>query len=196
MLGNSSVMHMGYIFLAFAALVALKGNNPWAIQGAALLMLAHGLSIALLFLLCGWVERATGTLELGALGGLGTKLPALAFIFGIGAMASIGLPGLANFPGEFMAFFSGFAGFSGAFGPVQIATIFCLWGLVISAIYMLRAYRRIFQGDVSNACARVAGCGQGKCTLTHAQRSAAVFLAITLVLFGLLPNLVLSFFGN
>ena len=59
LLGNSSVMHMGYIFLAFAALV-VSGSaeaNPWALKGAALLMLAHGLTIALLFLLCGQIEK-------------------------------------------------------------------------------------------------------------------------------------------
>ena len=72
-------------------------------------------------------------------------------------MASIGLPGLANFPGEFMVFFSGFAGFSNGFGPVQIATILCLWGLVIGAVYMLRAYRNIFQGDLSKASAYATG---------------------------------------
>ncbi|MFR7733331.1 MAG: proton-conducting transporter membrane subunit [Collinsella sp.] len=129
LLGNSSVMHMGYIFLAFAALI-VSGSaeaNPWAVKGAALLMLAHGLSIALLFMLCGQIEKQTGTLEINSLGGLGTRLPRMAFVFGLAGMASIGLPGLANFPGEFMVFFSGFAGFENGFGPVQIATILCLW---------------------------------------------------------------------
>ena len=54
---------------------------------------------------------------------------------------------------EGMVFFSGFAGFNDSFGPVQIATILCLWGLVIGAVYMLRAYRNIFQGDLSKAAA-------------------------------------------
>lgn len=102
LLGNSSVMHMGYIFLAFAALV-VSGSaeaNPWALKGAALLMLAHGLTIALLFLLCGQIEKQTGTLEINSLGGLSTRLPRMAFVFGLAGMASIGLPGLANFPGN------------------------------------------------------------------------------------------------
>ena len=70
LLGNSSVMHMGYIFLAFAALI-VSGSaeaNPWAVKGAALLMLAHGLSIALLFMLCGQIEKQTGTLDIISLG--------------------------------------------------------------------------------------------------------------------------------
>lgn len=188
MLGNSSVMHMGYLFLAFAALIWNNGTNPWAVKGAALLMLAHGLSIALLFLLCGQIESKTKTLELGSLGGLGQKLPRLCFLFGLAGMASIGLPGLANFPGEFLIFFSGFAGSNGTFGMLQVVTIICLWGLVISAVYMLRAYRNIFLGDQSRATARVQG------ELTSYDYSAAIFLAGTLLVFGFFPNLVLNFF--
>ena len=190
LLGNSSVMHMGYIFLAFAALV-VSGSaeaNPWALKGAALLMLAHGLTIALLFLLCGQIEKQTGTLEINSLGGLSTRLPRMAFVFGLAGMASIGLPGLANFPGEFMVFFSGFAGFSNGFGPVQIATILCLWGLVIGAVYMLRAYRNIFQGDLSKASAYATG-------LQPSERAANCFLVIALAVFGFFPTLVLQFFS-
>ncbi len=190
LLGNSSVMHMGYIFLAFAALV-VSGSaeaNPWALKGAALLMLAHGLTIALLFLLCGQIEKQTGTLEINSLGGLSTRLPRMAFVFGLAGMASIGLPGLANFPGEFMVFFSGFAGFSNGFGPVQIATILCLWGLVIGAVYMLRAYRNIFQGDLSKASAYAT-------ELQPSERAANCFLVIALAVFGFFPTLVLQFFS-
>lgn len=190
LLGNSSVMHMGYIFLAFAALVASGSAeaNPWALKGAALLMLAHGLTIALLFLLCGQIEKQTGTLEINSLGGLSTRLPRMAFVFGLAGMASIGLPGLANFPGEFMVFFSGFAGFTNGFGPVQIATILCLWGLVIGAVYMLRAYRNIFQGDLSKAAAYAT-------ELLPSERAANYFLTITLAVFGFFPTLVLQFFS-
>lgn len=100
-------------------------------------------------MLCGQIEKQTGTLEINSLGGLGTRLPRMAFVFGLAGMASIGLPGLANFPGEFMVFFSGSPGSRTASAPWQIATILCLWGLVIGAVYMLRAYRNIFQGDLS-----------------------------------------------
>lgn len=189
LLGNSSVMHMGYIFLAFAALVSSGSAalNPWAVQGAALLMLAHGLSIALLFLLCGQIEEQTGTLEINSLGGLGGKLPRMAFVFGLAGMASIGLPGLANFAGEFLVFFSGFAGFNGGFGAVQIATILCLWGLVIGAVYMLRAYRNIFQGDLSNASSYAT-------SISVYGVTAGYFLVACLIAFGFVPGLILQFF--
>ena len=197
MLGNSSVMHMGYIFLAFAAYIACNGNNELAFQGAALLMLAHGLTIALLFLLTGQIESQTRTLELDSMGGLATKLPALGFLFGLAGMASIGLPLLANFVGEFSIFVSCFAGwqpaavncdcwlagvanFFGGLGPVQLATLGALWGLVISAIYMLRAFFRIFEGPVGVTSARAT-------KLTVLDIVAACFLAAFIVLFGIVP---------
>ena len=137
MLGNSSVMHMGYIFLAIAALAA-NGSNDIAQPAAVLLMFAHGISIALLFSLTAMVDRITGTLHIQVLGGLAKNAPALAFVFGLAGMASIGLPGLANFAGEVMVFFAGFADWKNAQGQidlgwVQITTIISLWGVVISA---------------------------------------------------------------
>lgn len=196
LLGNSSVMHMGYIFLAFAAYVACGGDNEWAVRGAALLMLGHGLSIALLFLLASRIEDKTGTLEISSLGGLASKFPKLGFLFGLAAMASIGLPLLANFPGELTVFFSGFAGWHPSdgilsLGPVQIATVVALWGLVISAVYMLRAFRNIFEGATSRVADRAA-CS-GKCCFC--ELAAAGFLALCLVFFGLFPFIVTGFFS-
>jgi NADH-quinone oxidoreductase subunit M len=146
MLANSSVMHMGYIFLGLASGNALGQN------GAVLLMFAHGVSIALLFLLCGRLRNQLGTLEFEKLGGLATNAPYLSLVFGFAAFASIGLPGLANFAGEVLVFFSTFEGFDWqhGLGALQITTILSLWGVVISAVYMLRAYRRIFFGGTAS----------------------------------------------
>jgi NADH-quinone oxidoreductase subunit M len=144
MLGYSSVMHMGYIFLGIAS------ANMLGINGAALLMFAHGLSIALLFAVAGQVRERTGTLELHELGGLGKVMPLSAFAFGLGAFASIGLPGFANFSAEAMVFFGAFrngADLNG-FHLFQVATLLALWGVVISAVYMLRAYRATFMGSM------------------------------------------------
>ena len=193
-LGNSSVMHMGYIFLGFAALVA-SGSleaNPMAYKGAVMLMVGHGLTIALLFMLCGAIERSTGTLEYKSLGGLAVAMPKLAFLFGLGAMASIGLPGFANFPGEFLVFFSGFQAWQGAaegacwsMGPVQIATICCLWGLVISAVYMLRAFKNVFQGEPSRQTI-------APLSLEGGVKLAAALLALALIVIGLMPNVIFN----
>lgn len=189
MLANSSVMHMGYIFLAIAALIAAgEAGNDLAIPAATLLMFAHGISIALLFALTDKVETATGSLELHELGGLAKKAPQLAFLFGFGGMASIGLPGLANFSGEVLVFLSGFRNWSGGeLGPVQIATIIALWGVVMSAVYMLRAFRKTFQGP-SVSLTEKAG------DLSCAEKIPALLLALALLIAGLYPNSLLRFF--
>lgn len=190
MLGNSSVMHMGYIFLAIAALAAAKANgqvNEIAQPAAVLLMFAHGISIAMLFGLADRIERNTGTLELSDLGGLAKSAPGMAFLFGMVGMASIGLPGLANFAGEVMVFLSAFKNYDPAagLGPVQIACILAIWGVVISAVYMLRAYRKIFQGPTVRATEAAAD-------LTLADRIPVLLLAAALLAVGLYPNLLLS----
>ena len=186
MLGNSSVMHMGYIFLAIAALAAFP-ENPIARGAAVGLMFAHGVSIALLFALADRIERSTGSLDLQDLGGLAKSAPKLAFIFGIAAMASIGLPGLANFSGEVLVFLSAFASYDGTagLGPVQIACILSIWGVVISAVYMLRAYRNIFQGPAVKSTEAAAD-------LTLADRIPALLLVGALFAVGLYPNLLLN----
>lgn len=187
MLGNSSVMHMGYIFLAIAALSA-NGDNEIAQPAAVLLMFAHGISIALLFSLSAVIERKTGSLELSQLGGLAKTAPALAFIFGLAGMASIGLPGLANFAGEVMVFFAGFADWKPAdgLGWVQITTIIALWGVVLSAVYMLRAYRNIFQGPLVR--------DTEKATDLHiCEKIPAYLLAATLLVVGVYPHILLQF---
>lgn len=198
MLGNSSVMHMGYLFLALVVFINSGARSELAFNGAALLMLAHGLSIAMLFLLTGQIESQTRTLELDSMGGLAQKLPKLGFLFGLAGLASIGLPLLANFPGEFTIFVSCFDGWQpgsnaveggvlgsiaswlGGLGPVQLTLIFALWGLVISAIYMLRAFRRIFTGDVRLASERAT-------KLSCSDILSASFLALFIVLFGVFP---------
>ena len=146
MLGYSSVMHMGYIFLGISSL------NLIGLTGASMMMFAHGLSIAVLFAVAGEVRTRQGTMRLDELGGLAKSMPFLAIVCGLATFASIGLPGFANFASELMVFFGAFGAGSGASGMQagvvnrfdghQIATVCGLWGVVVSAIYMLRAYRR------------------------------------------------------
>jgi NADH-quinone oxidoreductase subunit M len=188
MLGSSSVMHMGYIFLAIAALIAVP-ENDLALPAAVMLMFAHGISIALQFALADRIERSTGSLDFADLGGLAKSAPAMAFVFGIGAMASIGLPGLANFAGEVMVFLSAFRDYVPAdgFGPVQVACILAIWGVVISAVYMLRAFRKIFQGPAVKSAANAAD-------LTWCDHIPVTLLILSLLAVGCYPNLLLHFF--
>ena len=145
MLGYSSVMHMGYIFLGIAS------ANLLGVTGAAILIFAHGLSIALLFAITGEVRKRTNTMVLSDLGGLAKVMPLAGLAFGFGAFAAIGLPGFANFAAEVMIFFGAFRnGFAiERFHIFQVATVLALWGVVISAVYMLRAYRKVFMGTLN-----------------------------------------------
>src|SRR5438270_9159251 len=145
MLGYSSVMHMGYIFLGIASATILST------VGAVILIFAHGLSIALLFGLAGELRQRTGTLVFDELGGLAKVMPFASLAFGFGVFAAIGLPGLANFAGEIMIFFGSFKnGWTmDGFHIFQITTVLALWGVVISTVYMLRAYRKTFMGTIS-----------------------------------------------
>jgi len=144
MLGYSSVMHMGYIFLGIAS------ANILGVTGATALMFAHGLSIALLFAIAGEIRKRTGTLLLDDLGGLAKVMPFAGLAFGLGTFAAIGLPGFANFAGEIMIFFGAFK--NGwemeRFHLFQLAAVLGLWGVVISTVYMLRAYRKAFMGTL------------------------------------------------
>lgn len=147
MLGYSSVMHMGYIFLGLASL------NLLGLTGASLLMFAHGLSIAALFAAAGQLRDRTETLAFKDLGGIATRTPVLGLLFGLAAFASIGLPGFGNFASEILVFFGSFthaaqAGTGIHFSKFQVTAIIALWGVVISAVYMLRGYRAAFMGPI------------------------------------------------
>jgi NADH-quinone oxidoreductase subunit M len=177
--GYSSVMHMGYIFLGLAAL------NLLGINGAALLMFAHGLSVAAAFALCGEIRRRTGTLDYAELGGLAKATPVLGLLFGFAAMASVGLPGFANFAGEILVFFGAVA-----HGPVMIVPVIVgVWGVVISAIYMLRAYRNIFWGPIAQRWEGLADIGTGA-------KWAVILLIAPLMVAGFYPQLILKMVGT
>ena len=157
MLGYSSVMHMGYIFLGIAS------ANILGTIGAAALIFAHGLSIALLFAVAGQIRNRTGTLAFSELGGLAKVMPFAGLAFGFAAFAAIGLPGFANFASEIMIFFGAIRnGWSmERFHIFQIATVLALWGIVISTVYMLRAYRSIFMGAMNERWQKLVDLGAG-----------------------------------
>jgi NADH-quinone oxidoreductase subunit M len=177
MLGYSSVMHMGYIFLGIAS------ANVLGTTGAAILIFAHGLSIALLFALAGELRNRTGSMDFADLGGLAKVMPFAGFVFGLGAFAAIGLPGFANFAAEVMVFFGAFL--NGwelqRFHIFQVATLLALWGVVISTVYMLRAYRRIFMGTMPERFNQIVDLGRDL-------RAPVALLVAALLWFGFFPQ--------
>jgi NADH-quinone oxidoreductase subunit M len=177
MLGYSSVMHMGYIFLGIASTGIL------GVTGAVILMFAHGLSIALLFGLAGELRKRTGTLVFDELGGLAKVMPFAGLAFGLGAFAAIGLPGFANFAGEIIIFFGAFKNSweIGSFHIFQVATVLALWGVVLSTVYMLRAYRKAFMGALNERW-------KGLSDLRPGLRVPATLLVGALLCYGFFPQ--------
>ena len=135
MIGCSSVMHMGYCFLGIATATVLGAG------AAVLLMVAHGLTVALLFLLATSLYHRTQTFDMQAMGGLVKKAPVLAAFFTTAMLASIAVPGpgLANFWGELTVFMAVWEFHRWMLVPVA-------FGVIISAVYGLRAVGRIFLG--------------------------------------------------
>ena len=138
LLGFSSAMHMGTVFLG------LVGGTVLGLGGALTLMVGHGFSAALGFAVAGEVGQRTGTTWMQDLGGLAKRAPNLWFYLMVSSMASIGLPGLANFAGEIMIFFGSWSAH-----PILVAV--AAWGVVLSAVAMLRAVRAIAFGLVSKS---------------------------------------------
>lgn len=136
MIAYSSVMHMGYAFLGIVSASIL------GLGGAVLLMFAHGLSVALLFLLGTMVYNRTESYDMKSLGGLSQKAPVLCGFFVAAVFASIGLPGFANFWAEIAIFLSLWE-----YAPWMLYP--AVAGVVISAIYGLRAVANVFFGAPS-----------------------------------------------
>jgi NADH-quinone oxidoreductase subunit M len=141
-IGYSSSSHMGYVLLGIACL------TPLALDGAVLLMFAHGLMTALAFALVGHVYDETHTRYLPELGGLAHQAPFIATCGVIAAMASSGLPGFGNFVAELLVFVGGWDRY-----PVPV--ICGVFGTVITAVYMLRFVRGAFFGGPKPVFAHV-----------------------------------------
>ena len=125
-LAYSSISHMGIVLLGFAAM------NEIGIQGAVFQLVSHGLLSALLFLIVGSIYERTGTTTLGELGGLARSMPFISGVLLTAGLASIGLPGLSGFVGEFLTLL-------GLFESQRWLTAAAALGIILTAVYMLRA---------------------------------------------------------
>ena len=142
MIAYSSVNHLGYCMLGVFAVTVATGNvndRALALNGVIIQMFAHGLSAAGLFYFAGVIEQRTRTREMEALGGLRKTAPVMCGLMGITMFASLGLPGLAGFVGEFMIF-------RGAFPLAMGITSLAVVGILITAIYLLRMTGLVFFG--------------------------------------------------
>jgi len=172
LIGNSSVAHMGFIFLGIASL------NLIGVTGAVLIMIAHGFLAALTFALSGYIYQQTGTLEMSRLGGLCRQLPFIGTALLMAALAGCGLPGFANFVGEVTVFF-------GAWTVFPLVTALAVWGaLLIGALYMLRAMREVLHGPLPEKWMTLPDASNAWRKLPYALLLASLFV------FGVWPRLL------
>ncbi|HET6515942.1 MAG TPA: NADH-quinone oxidoreductase subunit M [Thermodesulfovibrionales bacterium] len=131
LIAYSSVSHMGFVTLGIFAL------NIQGLEGGILQMLNHGVVTGALFLSVGVIYDRTHSREIKDYGGLATVLPVYAAFFMVFTLASIGLPGMNGFIGEFLIILGGFA-------ASKAAGVFAATGIIIGAAYMLWLYQRVF----------------------------------------------------
>jgi NADH-quinone oxidoreductase subunit M len=132
----SSISHLGF------ALVGIFAMTELALQGAVFQLIAHGLSTGALFMLAGALQERLQTRDMRSMGGLWEAMPRLAALALFFAVASLGLPGLANFVGEFLVLF-------GTYPSYAWAAVLAALGLVIAAAYSLALVQRSFFGPLS-----------------------------------------------
>lgn len=143
LLAYSSVSHLGLIVVSiFAAMLATE-HGEIALSGAILQMLAHGIAVAALFMLMEALQQRRGTRDIAEFGGIAKRMPLFTSLFWIALFASIGLPGLCSFVGEYLMLQ----------GIMQVNFIYAflactsvIWG----AIYMLRLFGKLMFGEITN----------------------------------------------
>ncbi|MCC6443930.1 MAG: NADH-quinone oxidoreductase subunit M [Armatimonadetes bacterium] len=140
----SSVSHLGFVMLGMFAF------NQIGMQGSLLQMVNHGLSTGALFLIVGMIYDRRHTREIDQFGGLAKQMPAFWFFFMIATLASIGLPSLNGFIGEFLIMQGSFlANFGRGAGPM-LYPVLAASGVVLAAIYMLWMFRRVMHGPLDH----------------------------------------------
>jgi len=175
----SSVSHMGIVMLGAATL------TPEGWNGAVYQMFAHGLMTGLFFALVGLIYERAHSREIFEMGGFAKKMPAVAVFFTLACLSSLGMPGLAGFVAELQVFMGTWTSLFNAGIFWTCAGIFGAW---VTAVYVLRGTRAIFWGEGPDL--------EKYPDLEDARGPewvALVLLGGCLILFGSVPDLILSF---
>jgi NADH-quinone oxidoreductase subunit M len=172
----SSVSHLGFIVLGTFALTS------GSLQGAVIQNVNHGLTTGALFLLVGMIYERRHTKQIKDFGGLQKVMPVFAGFFLFMIFASIGLPGLNGFVGEFMVLI-------GSYTTLPVLTIIAASGVILAAIYLLWAYERVFTGLPEREENKVLK------DLSVREISLLAPLVALVLLLGLYPNLLLDKIG-
>jgi NADH-quinone oxidoreductase subunit M len=177
MIAYSSVAHMGYVT------AGIFSFNPQGMTGAIMQMISHGIVSSGLFMVVGVLYDRLHTKEISSYGGVAAKMPNLAFIFMVLTLSSIGLPGTSGFVGEF---YSIIGLYKSGWYYAALATL----AVILGAIYMLRLYRNVMLGTISNEKI------QKFSDLTAREIFCLAPLAIATIIFGIFPSLITRYFTN
>ena len=172
----ASISHMGFV------VIGIYAGTEQALIGVVVEMIAHGLSAGALFILCGAIHERLQTRDLREMGGLWTKLPNLPPLLLFFALATLGLPGLGNFVGEFLIL-------SGTYVVAPWVTIVASLGLILAVTYALIMVQRALQGPVAGA---VADTTLRLVDLSKRELTMALALVALLVGLGLYPQPVID----
>ena len=142
LIAYSSISHMGFITLGvFAATLGISETALIARQGAVITMIAHGLSSAALFALAGAMQHRLHTREFSRMGGFWQRAPGFGGCALFFCLAALGLPGLANFIGEFLVLL-------GSFGAAPVITVLAALGMIAAPVYALMVIQKAFHGPI------------------------------------------------
>jgi len=169
----SSVAHMGFAMLGIAS------GNPIGIQGAVLVMISHGLTTGALFFIVGMLYERRHTRLIRDYSGIANKVPNLSTFFVFMALASIGLPGLSGFVGEFLSML-------GAYKANPVWGYLAAPGVIIAAIYMLSLIKRVVFGKLDPESAKMPD-------VSFREALILVSLAVFVIWIGIYPSPFLSF---
>lgn len=172
----SSVSHMGFVTLGIFIF------QSQGLQGAILQMVNHGLITGALFLLVGVIYERTHDRTIAKMGGLSARTPVYAALFGFFMLASLGLPGLSGFVGEFLVFLGTFA-FSPAAAFVAVIVV------ILAAAYLMWLYQRMFFGELSDFFKSV---GHHLTDISPIELATLTPLLVLVVAFGVFPGLLLG----
>jgi len=185
MVAYSSVNHMGFCLLGIAAVMGNANAAQAGLSGAVLQMVNHGIITGSLFLIVGVIYDRTHTRDIEAFGGLASRIPIFAGIMMIQVMASLGLPGLSGFVGEFLCFLGAFGG-SFAGHNFQIWAAISVIGILVTAAFFLRMIKLVLMGEFNPKW-------EGKMPeISFRELVTIVPLVALTVIFGIFPFLVLD----
>ena len=185
----SSVAHMGFVMLGISTLTS------FGVNAAMFGMVAHGLITGMLFFIAGSVKERYHTLEISKLGGMLTSMPRLGWIFGFCSMASLGLPGLAGFWGEFPAILSAYNPAEGLNETVfRVFMVIAALGTVLAAAYLLWMFQRIAFGTAKNSSSHDHAHSDDLHDVTTFEWIAWTPMLLGILVLGILPNLLFSVF--